>query len=90
MCPAVCPGTSITLKLRPSNCTTSPSASGTKGAGIASLRPELAQSATLWVGGSLAARLKQLPKGVCRIQSLADVLPALEAWRAAGNRSVPG
>ncbi|MBP8294938.1 MAG: MerR family transcriptional regulator [Burkholderiales bacterium] len=59
-------------------------------AGIASLHPDLAPSTTLWVGGSLVARLKQLPRGVCRIQSLADVLPALEAWRAASNRSVPG
>ena len=59
-------------------------------AGIASLYPDLAPSTTLWVGGSLVARLKQLPRGVCRIQSLADVLPALEAWRSASNRSAPG
>jgi MerR family transcriptional regulator, light-induced transcriptional regulator len=58
-------------------------------AGIASLRQDLAESATVWIGGRLVARLKQLPKGVCRIQSLDDVLPALGAWRAASNRSEP-
>lgn len=59
-------------------------------AGIASLRQELAEPTTVWVGGRLVARLKQLPKGVCRIQSLDAVLPALDAWRAANSRSAPG
>jgi DNA-binding transcriptional MerR regulator len=58
-------------------------------AGIASLRPELAVTTTMWVGGSMAARLKNLPKGVCRLQSLADVLPELEVWRAANDHSAP-
>lgn len=59
-------------------------------AGVASLRRELGASATLWVGGRLVARLKQLPAGVCRIQSLADVLPALDAWRNANGCSDRG
>ena len=58
--------------------------------GITSLRQELAESATVWVGGGLVARLKQLPQGICRIQSLDAVLPALYAWQAENNRSVPG
>ena len=59
-------------------------------AGIATLRRDLPESATVWVGGRLVARLKQLPKGVCRIQSLDDVLPALDAWRASAGRSASG
>lgn len=59
-------------------------------AAIASLRQDLGETTTVWAGGRLAARLKQLPNGVCRIQSLDDVLPALDAWRTANNRSAPG
>lgn len=58
-------------------------------AGIASLRLAVAESATVWVGGRLSGRLKQLPAGVCRIQSLENVLPALGAWRDANGESVP-
>lgn len=56
-------------------------------ASIASLHNVLAGSATLWIGGRLVSRLKQLPAGVCRIQKLDDVLPALETWRAANRES---
>ena len=58
-------------------------------AGIASLRRELVETSTIWVGGTLVARLKHLPKGVCRIQSLDDIVPSLKAWRSAEKRSTP-
>ena len=56
---------------------------------IASLRHELAETVTMWVGGRMVARLRQLPTGVCRIQSLDEVSPALDAWRAMGERAAP-
>ena len=59
-------------------------------AGIAALRQDLDASTAIWVGGRLVERLRQLPGGVCRIRSLDDVLPALDAWRAANRRSAPG
>ena len=61
-------------------------------AGIASLHEAFAGAPTLWVGGHLVNRLKhlkQLPKGVCRIPTLDDVIPALETWRAANGAAAP-
>ena len=56
-------------------------------AGIGSLHQAFGGSAALWVGGRLVARLRQLPKDVCRIQVLDDVVPALETWRGAQQDS---
>jgi len=51
-------------------------------AALASLCDQLPREVDVWVGGSLAERLRQLPQAARRFESLDAVGPAIAAWRA--------
>lgn len=49
---------------------------------IVKLRQRLPAHIALWIGGAGAGSLKRLPEGVLRLDSLLEVAPAVQAWRA--------
>ena len=61
---------------------------------IAELRGQLGASVSIWVGGSMVLRLKQVPDGVRRIAALEGVIAALQSWRSdhggPGTHMTPG
>lgn len=52
------------------------------GDAIAALRRAIAPGVALWAGGVITRRLRRTPAGVRLLADIADVLPALQAWRA--------
>ena len=52
-------------------------------AGIATLHRELPTSTTIWIGGKLVSRIRQVPPSVLRFAELDQMLPALSNWRSA-------
>lgn len=54
-------------------------------ASLQSLRSALAPNVDLWVGGRATVRLGAMPPGIVRIESLEELLPALENWRASAT-----
>jgi methylmalonyl-CoA mutase cobalamin-binding subunit len=51
------------------------------GDAIAALRRAVAAGVALWAGGEITRRLRRTPAGVRLLPEIADVLPALQAWR---------
>ncbi|HEY6824450.1 MAG TPA: MerR family transcriptional regulator [Steroidobacteraceae bacterium] len=51
------------------------------GDAIVALRRAIASSVVLWAGGAITRRLRRTPAGVRLLPDIADVLPALQAWR---------
>ena len=56
---------------------------------LASLCGQLPREVDVWVGGSLAERMRQLPEAARRFESLDGVAPAIVAWRERGVRREP-
>ena len=52
------------------------------GDAIVALRRAIAPGVALWAGGAITRRLRKTPGGVRLLPDIADVLPALQAWRA--------
>ena len=52
------------------------------GDAIVALRRAIAPGVALWAGGAITRRLRRTPAGVRLLPDIADVLPALQAWRA--------
>ena len=52
-------------------------------ASVHSLRASIPAANDLWIGGALAARLRQMPAGVSCLPGLSDLTPALATWNAA-------
>ena len=57
------------------------------GDAIAALRRDVAAGIGLWAGGAITRRLRRTPAGVRLLPDIADVLPALQAWRADAGAS---
>ena len=49
---------------------------------LQSLNNALAPSVGIWIGGRATVRLGVLPAGITRIDSLDELQPALDGWRA--------
>jgi DNA-binding transcriptional MerR regulator/methylmalonyl-CoA mutase cobalamin-binding subunit len=52
-------------------------------AGLADLRAQLPRSIAIWVGGSAPVLRRRPPTDILVLESLADIGPAVAAWRAA-------
>jgi methanogenic corrinoid protein MtbC1 len=52
------------------------------GDAIATLRRGLASSVAIWAGGEVTRRLRKAPSGVRLLADAAEVLAALQGWRA--------
>ncbi len=57
------------------------------GDAIGTLRRTLSPTVALWAGGEVTRRLRRTPSGVRLLPEIADVLPALQSWRADSGSS---
>jgi methylmalonyl-CoA mutase cobalamin-binding subunit len=57
---------------------------------LASLCRQLPRDVDVWVGGTLAERMRQLPNNAQRFESLESVVPAIAAWRTRHPRRAGG